>query len=64
LKVNFVVAVRNNFSVASVISDDNGRATAAKTARLNTTKVNIGEAQVALLAVNLAHSMGINHLIL
>jgi hypothetical protein len=56
--------MRNSFSVASaIISDENGRVTAPRTARLDTTNVNIGEAHAPLLAIILAHSMGINHLI-
>jgi hypothetical protein len=64
-KANFDVAVKNDFSVAAmVLSDSNGKIIHAATKRLSTTDASIGEAQAALLASQIASSLGIYSLIL
>jgi hypothetical protein len=64
-KVNFDVVIKNDFSVAAmVLSDSNGKIIHAVTKRLSTTDATIGEAQVALLASQIASSLGIYSLTL
>jgi hypothetical protein len=64
-KSNFDVAVKNDFSVAAMVfSDSNGKIIHAATKRLSTTDASIGEAQAALLASQIAYSLGIYSLIL